>query len=91
MKKTARRFFILDPHAKRPEERKTTMETETKPQVKKEWTKPELLVLVRSNPEEAVLTTCKTSVHVGDNAAQDGTCRYLGSGYCRVCLSTIGS
>jgi hypothetical protein len=30
------------------------METE-----KKQWTKPELLVLVRNKPEEAVLVTCK--------------------------------
>jgi hypothetical protein len=35
------------------------METEKKPQVKKEWTKPELIVLVRSKPEEGVLTACK--------------------------------
>ena len=26
---------------------------------KKEWSEPELIVLVRSKPEEAVLTTCK--------------------------------
>ena len=26
---------------------------------KKAWQKPELIVLARSNPEEAVLTTCK--------------------------------
>jgi hypothetical protein len=30
------------------------METE-----KKQWTKPELIVLVRSKPEEAVLLACK--------------------------------
>jgi hypothetical protein len=28
---------------------------------KKVWRTPELVVLVRSNPEEAVLTACKTS------------------------------
>jgi len=27
---------------------------------KKKWKKPELIVLVRGNPEEAVLTFCKT-------------------------------
>jgi len=27
--------------------------------VKKEWTEPELIVLMRSGPEEAVLTACK--------------------------------
>ena len=26
---------------------------------KKEWSEPELIVLVRSKPEEAVLTSCK--------------------------------
>jgi hypothetical protein len=26
---------------------------------RKDWQKPELIVLVRSNPEEAVLTFCK--------------------------------
>jgi hypothetical protein len=35
------------------------METEKKPQAKKEWKTPELIVLVRSNPEEAVLLGCK--------------------------------
>ena len=27
---------------------------------KKAWVEPELIVLVRNNPEEAVLTVCKT-------------------------------
>lgn len=29
---------------------------------KKQWQKPELQVLVRSNPEEAVLTNCKFDI-----------------------------
>ena len=42
------------------------MNDETKPQAKKQWTKPQLLVLVRSNPEEAVLSACKSwNVSVG--------------------------
>ncbi|MBN1939963.1 MAG: hypothetical protein JW843_10275 [Candidatus Aminicenantes bacterium] len=28
--------------------------------MKKDWEKPELIVLLRSHPEEGVLTTCKT-------------------------------
>lgn len=37
-----------------------------------EWEKPELIVLVRSNPEEAVLTTCKIeSTPVGQQLAPD--------------------
>ena len=44
---------------------------------KKEWTKPELIVLVRSMPEEAVLATCKTGLHGGaDNAAQNSGCSF---------------
>jgi len=29
--------------------------------MKKQWEKPELVVLVRSNPEETVLTACKVT------------------------------
>ena len=32
---------------------------------KKAWQKPELIVLVRSNPEEAVLTVCKNATVAG--------------------------
>jgi len=32
---------------------------------KKTWQKPELIVLVRSNPEEAVLITCKNATAAG--------------------------
>ena len=38
---------------------------------KKEWKTPELIVIARSNPEEAVLTTCKgdrTTVAPGTDA-----------------------
>jgi len=38
------------------------METEKKLQAKKEWKTPELTVLVRSKPEEAVLGACKSWV-----------------------------
>lgn len=37
-------------------------------QAKKEWVKPELLVLVRNNPEEAVLTACKQWPQRGPSA-----------------------
>ena len=33
--------------------------------VKKPWQKPELVVLVRGNPEEAVLTACKVIGSLG--------------------------
>jgi hypothetical protein len=38
---------------------------ENKQQAKKEWTKPELTVLVRNNAEEAVLTACKGGLGTG--------------------------
>jgi hypothetical protein len=40
-----------------------------KPQ-KKEWKTPELIVLVRSKPEEAVLTGCKTQTKGGNGSNQ---------------------
>jgi hypothetical protein len=60
------------------------METETKPQAKKEWKTPELIVLVRSKPEEAVLAGCKYySPNQGGLASyatacyQNGSCNIL--------------
>ncbi len=47
------------------------METEKKMQAKKEWTKPELIVLVRSKPEEAVLGLCKWHDSNGPAAEKD--------------------
>jgi hypothetical protein len=44
--------------------------TETKP-----WQKPELVILTRGNPEEAVLTGCKTGASAGSN----------GPGYTHAC------
>jgi hypothetical protein len=39
-------------------------------QSKKEWRKPELIVMVRSTPEEAVLVACK---FMGPQTANTGT------------------
>jgi hypothetical protein len=36
----------------------------------KEWIEPELIVLVRSNPEEAVLVTCKA--HINETHGPNG-------------------
>jgi hypothetical protein len=58
------------------------METE-----KKQWTKPELIVLVRSKPEEAVLTTCKGGT--AGPAADDFACRE--GGFCNGCLSLFSA
>jgi hypothetical protein len=62
------------------------METE----VKKEWKTPELIVLVRSKPEEAVLTACKTSSAggTGPSATLFG-CRVPTT--CLECSTVVGS
>jgi hypothetical protein len=39
--------------------------------MKKSWRKPELLVLVRSRREEAILDTCKTPTGGGPNDVWD--------------------
>ena len=41
---------------------------------KKSWQKPELIVLVRSNPAEAVLSTCKGGVQWQTPTGQAGSC-----------------
>jgi len=40
----------------------------------KSWQKPELIVLVRSKPEEAVLIACKSSAEKNRNACSRGAC-----------------
>jgi hypothetical protein len=47
---------------------------------KKTWSKPELIVLIRSNPEEMVLTTCKASS--GSWVSGSFTNCYATSPYC---------
>jgi hypothetical protein len=66
------------------------METEMKPQVKKEWKTPELIVLVRSNPEEAVLTTCKNSTVNAGTSDWNVNCTY-GPGQCQLCTALTSS
>jgi hypothetical protein len=58
------------------------METEMKPQAKKEWQTPELIVLVRSKPEEAVLTACKNTHTTAGISGQYEGC---GSSTCGPC------
>ena len=54
---------------------------------KKVWVTPELIVLVRSKPEEAVLVTCKNpSTHTGPGLPN---CKNPGSG--NDCLSVLRS
>ena len=49
---------------------------------KRAWKKPELIVLVRGTPEEAVLQNCKGGGSAGPqvkNCAQGGKCSILGN------------
>jgi hypothetical protein len=66
------------------------MDNEQKPQPKKEWTKPELTVLVRNKPEEQVLSGCKvTDTSVGSNGGASNCASLLGCGYpCSVYVSS---
>jgi hypothetical protein len=42
------------------------------------WTRPEMIVLVRGGPEEAVLTTCKNEAGGGLPAADEQGCQVAG-------------
>lgn len=53
---------------------------------KKMWTKPELVILVRNRPEEAVLLSCKTVRGGAGPAAMFRTCHHsFWSGKCAAC------
>ena len=56
---------------RRPERKLDHMNARTK------WARPELVILVRSRPEEAVLTNCKHPGHGGGSADNgDMGCHY---------------
>jgi len=60
------------------------------PREKKKWDAPQLLVLVRRNPQEAVLTGCKTATTgSGENATADN-CSDTALP-CAACEGAIGS
>jgi hypothetical protein len=57
---------------------------------KRRWAKPELIVLVRSKPEEAVLLGCKTTLGIGlDPSTAYFHCQ--ASDPCTACFDTSGS
>ena len=62
------------------------------PQTKKPWSKPELIVLVRGKPEEALLAACKwwyPATFTGPlGFGNDGTCKIPG---CPVCNEAVAS
>jgi hypothetical protein len=53
-------------------------------QEKKEWQNPELIVLVRGRPEEAVLTPCKSSSVAGGSGDEASGCNFY-EGACGAC------
>jgi hypothetical protein len=57
---------------------------------KKEWVAPELLVLVRSHPEEAVLAACKGGSIPGDSGSAYEVCIGLGD-FCALCTTPAAS
>ena len=55
---------------------------------KKAWVEPELIVLVRSNPEEAVLAACKDFPGAGAGSSDSG-CAVLSCA--SMCLGAVGT
>jgi hypothetical protein len=51
----------------------------------KKWEAPKLIVLVRSNPEESLVLSCKGGQAVGDPNAADSACYFTSDG-CMACL-----
>ncbi len=62
---------------------------------RKEWKEPNLKVLVRGKPEEAILTHCKTVSAGSSEATPNGTDHGCGQssqvGNCGACQSRSGS
>ena len=58
-----------------------------RPEAKKSWSNPELIVLVRGKPEEAVLGGCKDETSSGNQNSHDG-CYSFDDG-CEYCESII--
>jgi len=60
--------------------------------MKKQWKKPELLVLVRTRPEEAVLSSCKDGKAGSDVVASDAGCLVYDGAICgSACASPTAS
>jgi hypothetical protein len=59
--------------------------------MKRQWEKPRLIVLVRGNPQEAILQVCKEP-SVGDTpeSTYEGCSLYSG-GYCPLCDPLVAS
>jgi hypothetical protein len=53
------------------------------------WKKPELIILVRGLPEEAVLASCKLALSGSNSGVEDVAC--VGAVYCANCNALTGS
>ena len=59
---------------------------------KKEWAEPGLIVLVRSKPEEAVLTACKYADTIGGSNSQNSQCAWGGANFpCNILCNALGT
>lgn len=58
--------------------------------IRKPWYKPELTVLMRNQPEEAVLAGCKTPSGGYSDLGDYNNCAWYGMG-CEACLDNTGS
>jgi hypothetical protein len=55
---------------------------------KKAWVEPELIVLVRSKPEEAVLSACKSILSGVNPGSDDNRCVKMD---CELCVAVAAS
>lgn len=58
---------------------------------KKEWCEPELIVLVRSNPEEMILAACKVYARPGPGGQNLRCNNYPPGLYCMDCSADVSS
>jgi hypothetical protein len=58
---------------------------------KRKWTRPQLVVLTRGNPEEAVLSACKNGGHAVAGPNYDFERCYLNGGSCGVYCNVQGA
>jgi len=56
--------------------------------MKKAWEKPELVVLTRGNPEEAVLSACKSILSGVNPGSDDNRCVKMD---CELCVAVAAS
>lgn len=57
----------------------------------KKWQKPELIALVRSKPEEAVMTACKTYMNINGPQSSQGDCYSGNQSNCSACSDRSSS